>query len=278
MLPARRAWGLATIAGLIAVWVSATAQSTDTGLRKQEVVRAALAKNGAGEPSAKLLETANKSAAIVSAELRGDTSMPVLTLALEGAPEFDWFYLDKGKRVVVDFYDAVYFESGKTLTAASESTYLKTVRSSIYTMEPRFVARFVLDLKKEAKPTIEVADGKVLVSLISKKSSDKTPKSKKAPTEPTVVAAESAKTEPEKPANALEFLAAELARMNKTKDSDSSKGDLTNADAETVLPVNVSEETKVASKSATVDKTGIKAVEPAAIDQLPSTIQTPSAV
>ncbi|MFA6244376.1 MAG: secretin N-terminal domain-containing protein, partial [Candidatus Hydrogenedentales bacterium] len=44
------------------------------------------------------------------------------------------------------------------------------------------------------------------------------------------------------------------------------------------LPVNVSEETKVASKSATVDKTGIKAVEPAAIDQLPSTIQTPSAV
>ncbi len=278
MLPARRAWGLATIAGLIAVWVSATAQSTDTALRKQEVVRAALAKNGAGEPSAKLLETADKSAAIVSAELRGEASTPVLTLAIEGAPEFDWFYLDKGKRVVVDFYDAVYFESGKTLTAASESTYLKTVRSSIYTMEPRFVARFVLDLKKEAKPSIDVADGKVLVSLISKKSSDKASKSKKPQTEPTVVAAESAKTEPDRPANALESFAAELARMDRSKDSDSSEGNLTNADAKTVSPVNVSEETKVASQTASMDKTGIKAVEPAAIDQLPSTIQTPSAV
>lgn len=274
MLPARRAWALAIVAGLIAVWVSATAQDTDIARQKQEVVRAALAKAGSGEPTAKLLETAEKSAAILTADLQGDSASPSLVITLDGAPEFDWFYLDKGKRLVIDFYDSVYFQSGKEITAASDSKYLKTVRSSIYAMEPHFIARFVLELKKEAKPSIDLAAGKVTFALEAKSSKDKTTRSKKYKAEPSIVLADAPKPEVKQSPVPLTVLADELARLGKEKADAAPKSEitLTNNDAGGAKPVKVTEETKTASKDE------IQAVAPVTVETAAQDLQTPSAV
>lgn len=270
MLPARRAWSLALAAGFIAVWVSAPAQSTDIAKQKQEILRAALAKNGSGEPAPKLLEAAEKSAAILSADLQGDPKSPVLTITLDGAPEFDWFFLDKGKRLVVDFYDSLYFQSGKELSAASESTYLKSVRSSIYAMEPRFVARFVMDLKKEAKPVIELAAGKVQIGLAAKTSKDKTTRSKRIKTEPSIVLAQQPAPEAKPSPTPLTVLADELARLGKEKAASDST--LTNSDAGSEAPLKLVETQKTAATGP------IQAVAPAAVDTAPAAVQAPSAV
>ncbi|GMV94793.1 MAG: hypothetical protein AMXMBFR82_45710 [Candidatus Hydrogenedentota bacterium] len=139
---------MAVLAALLAA--SAMADPGAIGERKESIVRVALEKQGR-EPDAALLDSARQAAAIVSLKLGGTPNGSMLAIHTEGRPEYDWFFLDGETKLVVDFHNTINFESGNVLEAESDPV-VERVRTSLFSLEPEFVSRIVIDMKGDATP------------------------------------------------------------------------------------------------------------------------------
>lgn len=141
--------------------LSAGAVGEDSMQRKATAVRTALEKQGRAEDAA-LLEAATRASAITAIAMGGSPAAPEVIISTEGRPEFNWFKLDSGKRVVIDFNNAIHVELGNRLSPIGAGA-IERVRSSLFALEPAFVTRVVIDLRQPAKPQFEQEDGRVVV-------------------------------------------------------------------------------------------------------------------
>lgn len=132
--------------------------------RKEAAVRTALEKQGKTGDFASLIESTARASAILDVKMGGTPGSPEVTIQAEGRPSYEWFKLDGGKRIVVDFHNTIHLQSGLKLAPIGAAPLLR-VRSSLFAMEPEFVSRVVIDLQTPAQPEFSQEDGVVTIRL-----------------------------------------------------------------------------------------------------------------
>ncbi len=160
-------------------------------LRKKEVIRESLQKLGRPPENAALLEATAGAEALLDVTLERGVRETRVSIQTTDEPAYESFSLKDRNRVVVDIYNTINFHSGETYKV-EQPTVLKSVRTSLFELEPAFKSRVVLDLEKMVE--VRVAQRGNTISIII-------PEQVEVPAAPPAV--------PEKPA--------ELARVDEQK-------------------------------------------------------------
>ncbi len=127
--------------------VFAAMSGEEIELRKKAVIRESLQKLGQPTENAAMLAAARQAEALLEITLdRGvrETRVSILTT---GEPAYESFPLNGRERAVVDVYNTINFYSGDTYKLDQPSV-IKSVRTSLFQLEPQFTSRVVLDLQK----------------------------------------------------------------------------------------------------------------------------------
>ena len=107
-----------------------------------------------------LLEAAPQAEALLEITLdRGvrETRVSILTT---GEPAYESFPLNGRQRAVVDVYNSINFHSGDTYKLDQPSV-IKSVRTSLFQLEPQFTSRVVLDLEKPLEVKVSQQGNKI---------------------------------------------------------------------------------------------------------------------
>jgi len=116
-------------------------------LRKKEVIRESLQKLGRPPENTALLSAATGAEALLELRLERGVRETRVSILTTNEPAYESFSLQDRNRVVVDIYNTINFHSGETYKL-EEPTVLKSVRTSLFELEPAFKSRVVLDLEK----------------------------------------------------------------------------------------------------------------------------------
>jgi general secretion pathway protein D len=153
------------LAGTLSASVVFAAMSgEEIELRKKEVIRESLQKLGRPTENAALLDAAAQAEALLEITLdRGvrETRVSVLTT---GEPAYESFPLNGRQRVVVDIYNTINFHSGDTYKLEEQSA-IKSVRTSLFQLEPQFTSRVVLDLEKALEVKVAQQGNKIEIVI-----------------------------------------------------------------------------------------------------------------
>ncbi len=136
----------------------------DVAQRKESAVRTALEKQGKTGDFSELVASTTRAAAITELKMGGTLGAPEVTIATDGRPAYEWFKMDGGKRIVIDFHNTIHLQSGLKLAPIGAAP-LTRVRSSLFSLEPEFVTRVVIDLQRAAQPEFSQDDAKVTMRL-----------------------------------------------------------------------------------------------------------------
>lgn len=136
----------------------------DVAQRKESAVRTALEKQGKTGDFSELVASTARAAAITELKMSGTLGAPEVTIATDGRPAYEWFKMDGGKRIVIDFHNTIHLQSGLKLAPIGAAPLIR-VRSSLFSLEPEFVTRIVIDLQRAAQPEFSQEDMKVTMRL-----------------------------------------------------------------------------------------------------------------
>lgn len=136
----------------------------DVAQRKESAVRTALEKQGKTGDFAELVASSARAAAITDVKMGGTLGAPEVTIATDGRPAYEWFKMDGGKRIVIDFHNTIHLQSGLKLAPIGAAPLIR-VRTSLFSLEPEFVTRIVIDLQRAAQPEFSQEDTKVTMRL-----------------------------------------------------------------------------------------------------------------
>jgi len=149
------------IVAILAAW-SVVAVGDDIAQRKASAIRTALEKQGRAETATALIDSSSRASAITAVEMDAQNGAPEVVISTEGKPEYSWFKLDSGKRIVIDFANTIHLQSGLRLAPIGAAPIAR-VRSSLFELEPAFKSRIVIDLAEVVKPEFAQEDGRVIV-------------------------------------------------------------------------------------------------------------------
>jgi len=133
--------------------VFAAMSAEEIGQRKQEVIRESLQKLGQPTENAALLEAAGQADALLDITLDRGVKETRVTIVTTGEPAYESFPLNGRQRAVVDVYNTINFHSGDTYKL-DEPSVIKSVRTSLFQLEPQFTSRVVLDLEKPLEASV----------------------------------------------------------------------------------------------------------------------------
>ncbi|MCC6796713.1 MAG: AMIN domain-containing protein [Candidatus Hydrogenedentes bacterium] len=136
----------------------------DVAQRKESAVRTALEKQGKTGDYAELVASSARAAAITDVKMGGTLGAPEVTVSTDGRPAYEWFKMDGGKRIVIDFHNTIHLQSGLKLAPIGAAPLIR-VRTSLYSLDPEFVTRIVIDLQRAAQPEFSQEDTKVTMRL-----------------------------------------------------------------------------------------------------------------
>ncbi|MDQ1256767.1 MAG: hypothetical protein QG656_1367, partial [Candidatus Hydrogenedentes bacterium] len=145
MLRFERICLVAVAVALLAGGAMAAAGPDRLEQHKRDVVCAALRSQGCEEPGPVLRNAIAGAEALLDIELGVSAESTLIQLRATGRPECEVFALDQGKRLVVDLYNTINFQSGKRLVPENQAL-VHQVRTSLFALEPQFVSRIVIDL------------------------------------------------------------------------------------------------------------------------------------
>jgi type IV pilus assembly protein PilQ len=128
--------------------------------QKRAIVQRALDNAGAGLDKRAVLAAVDGAAALLTIDHAGNEDGDFLTIAAAGRPECRTFMLDKGRRMVIDLKKAINLQSGKRLDFLDHPV-AGSLRTSLYSLQPHFVSRIVLDLHKPCTFRAE-SEGEIL--------------------------------------------------------------------------------------------------------------------
>jgi general secretion pathway protein D len=152
---------------LVALGITAADPPDPYQSQKAAAVRTALDKQGRPDAGSSLVQSARHAAALLEFRVEVSAGQTRLILDMHGEPAYEAFDLDDGKRIVIDLQDTVNLKSGASLEAPN-SPVLAGVRTSLFSLEPRFVSRVVLDMTEPCTPEIRREDGRLTVALSPK--------------------------------------------------------------------------------------------------------------
>gem|GEM_PF-5238385 len=179
-------------------------------LRKKEVIRESLQKLGQPPENAALLGAAAQAEALLDLALERGVRETRVSILTTDEPAYESFSLEDRNRVVVDIYNTINFHSGETYKI-EEPTVLKSVRTSLFELEPAFKSRVVLDLEKMVE--IRVAQQGNTINVII-------PEDVEVPTAPPAVPEKPAElAQAQLPVTEPEQLAAQTAETAKVEES-----------------------------------------------------------
>ncbi len=112
--------------------------------RKLAAVNSALGR-GAGAEAQNILRAALSAAAVLSLSLDEDAAQTTLIIETTQVPECNAFSLEKGGRLVIDLKNAINVAADSPMIRSANSL-IKDVRMDLFSYEPDFVSRIVLDL------------------------------------------------------------------------------------------------------------------------------------
>jgi general secretion pathway protein D len=127
------------------VYAAMTAEEIE--LRKKQVIVESLQKLGDPTAPIALVEAAAQAEALLEITLDRSARETRVCIHTTDEPAYESFSLEDRNRVVVDIYNTINFHSGETYKL-EEPTVLKSVRTSLFELEPAFKSRVVLDLEK----------------------------------------------------------------------------------------------------------------------------------
>lgn len=137
------------LAVLLALAISARASAETLQQRVENVVRVALVKTQENPNDPAYLDAARRAHALTDLQLKYEDGADLLDVQVSGAPLYNFYPLDDSKRWVVDLYDTVNLQSGKTIGSTSKGKgIVSQVRTSLFGLDPQFISRIVFDLSK----------------------------------------------------------------------------------------------------------------------------------
>jgi general secretion pathway protein D len=140
--------------------VFAAMSAEEIGERKQEVIRESLQKLGQPTENAALLEAAGQADALLDITLDRGVRETRVTIVTTGEPAYESFPLNGRQRAVVDVYNTINFHSGDSYKL-DEPSVIRSVRTSLFQLEPQFTSRVVLDLNKALDATVSQQGNKI---------------------------------------------------------------------------------------------------------------------
>ena len=133
-----------------AFWASLAYAATSSGeieARKKEVIRESLQKLGQPTENPALMEATGQADALLEIEMERGVRETRVSILTTNEPAYESFTLPDRQRIVLDVYNTINFHSGDTYTPTAPSV-LKSVRTSLFQLEPLFKSRVVLDLER----------------------------------------------------------------------------------------------------------------------------------
>ncbi len=88
-------------------------------------------------------------------------------IVTHGNPDYRYFFLDNGKKLVLDFENTINLISGEIKKSDAAPESITQVRTSQFAIEPNFISRLVVDLESASKATIVGAHDKVTSLVIT---------------------------------------------------------------------------------------------------------------
>jgi len=153
------------LAGAFSVSVACAAMSSgEIALRKTDVIRESLQKLGQPAENPALLEAAAHAEALLEIEMERGVRQTRVSILTTGKPAYESLTLGGRQRIVIDVYNTINFHSGETYTMTAPSV-LKSVRTSLFQLEPQFTSRVVLDLERMVEVGITQQEQKIEVLI-----------------------------------------------------------------------------------------------------------------
>ena len=159
-------WGTVAAAALLVLAVvgpRAEAQD-DLEAQKARIVRTALEKLGRPTDNPPLFEAAKHAEALTDIRVRRSDGETLVEVVTTNEPVYRHFVLEAENKLVVDFYNTVNLRHGESF-AAPGSAVVKQVRTSLFSLDPQFVSRVVIDLNRLVQMRVDRADGNVVVHV-----------------------------------------------------------------------------------------------------------------
>ena len=154
---------LAIVLLAVTLWagvVFAAMSAEEIGQRKQEVIRESLQKLNQPTENAALLEAAVQADALLDITLDRGVRETRVTIVTTGEPAYESFPLNGRQRAVVDVYNTINFHSGDSYKL-DEPSVIRSVRTSLFQLEPQFTSRVVLDLNKALDARVSQQGNKI---------------------------------------------------------------------------------------------------------------------
>ena len=114
---------------------------------KREIVRNVLEQQSREADEPMFLDAVARAGALADIGLTGSASRMILTLHTVGRPLVDVLPLDDGQRLVIDLHNAVNLRPDNSVSVP-QGGLVRHVRASLFTIEPQFVSRVVVELDK----------------------------------------------------------------------------------------------------------------------------------
>jgi general secretion pathway protein D len=153
------------LAGAFSVSVASAAMSAgEIALRKTDVIRESLQKLGQPAENPVLLEAAAHAEALLEIEMERGVQETRVSILTTGRPAYESLTLGGRQRIVIDVYNTINFHSGETYTMTGPSV-LKSIRTSLFQLEPQFTSRVVLDLERVVEVEIAQQGQKIEVLI-----------------------------------------------------------------------------------------------------------------
>ncbi|MCK5557978.1 MAG: AMIN domain-containing protein, partial [Candidatus Hydrogenedentes bacterium] len=164
----RRCFILATVvllAGTFSAGVAFAATSAEQiELRKKEVIRESLQKLGQPTENLALLEAASRAEALLEVKIERGVRETRVSILTTDEPAYESFPMQERQRIVIDVYNTINFHSGDTYETTAPSV-LKSVRTSLFQLEPQFTSRIVLDLERMVEVSVTQQGQKIEVLI-----------------------------------------------------------------------------------------------------------------
>jgi len=112
---------------------------------KREVVRDILRQQSRGADEPMFLDAVSRAGALTDIALTGSESGMILTLHTVGRPLVEIASFDDGQRLVIDLHNAINLRPNKSVSMPPGG-FVRHVRASMFTIEPQFVSRVVIEL------------------------------------------------------------------------------------------------------------------------------------
>ncbi|MFC1734690.1 AMIN domain-containing protein [Candidatus Hydrogenedentota bacterium] len=149
---------------------------------KESVLKVGFAKVGADKSADEITAAAANASALLDIVFQQENGQVVITIFTQGEPELKEFRLPQGNRMVLDLANTINLQGTRTIEVG-QGDIVKSVRTSLFQLEPQPVSRVVFDLGNAAEVQIIPHAGCVEVRIPP---TEALPEAFSAPKQPTV--------------------------------------------------------------------------------------------